>query len=919
MKSKNTRGFRPGVGIVELTFAVLAGIFIIAAVAIAVTRASSAVAAQAKYHAQTGAYDTAVLRWRKEAQTAMAVFVPGIEDPSNATDVLGRANTDGHAFDYYFKDASGNGRFVEYLYDGQNIGRYEYSSWAGRVGGARLTGEKVPVDSFKASYLHAYALGNGTANPNGAAFITASGHPAPTEKLVNLGFPGVEAGNRLVKINLSTKVLGQARPEEVHLLAVGGLLNGGQPSAIHNGQWRPPSQAMTISPTGNLPFVKQWDVAQQFTVGEPWYRGGFTLVADSCTAGGVATVTKTGTGGSASAAGTNATWTVAPNPAVTGDSSCSLTIQDDVGQQTAETVSVHYRGPVVVTPTTLHFNQMTAQTFAASEVGCDASNPCPSAFSMAPQSGACAQFNFGGSTPTWSVSPKAFDGSACVVAVYDERGPANGAATVSIDVTTFALSVNPTSVAGQDGSVVSWTATSTGADGTHGNVQITNGRAGAGGGSCAGWTPAGMNASPTTFSVTIVSGQCLVDVVDDRGSPLVTVTITGIPAAPTTPVPTPTPSVPCPNNAPNLASDGSCAGILWQGWVMLNLQFNYMGIAFGQVGNTADPDNTFTAQWQQNVPGTTDINTCPSGGSCAWDIQNRHMYLTDMPGGVPNLQMFSVTTPVFQQNAYIGYSFDTLSMIQQPGQDICDYQGSNMTVSTWSVGNDAYGNPISGQQYNGDMDYTATSTYGAYGQWYAYPDGATKQAEYTTLPAPSNALATEIYVGDMKWDGTTMTQGDTGPGTLPHTWHSFTYAPDPNFPNTLYVAATSTGGYVTNTIPAGNRVTMIPTANIARFENTQPPPYDCAGRNPTGVLYVPFTVYATTRLPVYPVAPTPPDPCAVDPSKPGCTGNPPPPKGGGPKGLGVRRKQASLALPSVARRLAYDDKAAQIWRLPLRE
>jgi len=145
---------------------------------------------------QAGAHTASDAAWRivaqleRDAQTAIAIFIP-------AQDVLGAANADGHEVDFYTKDASHTATFAAYRFDATalTITRYSYSKPGST---ATVTQTATPATGFAATAILASALAS---DPSVAPML---GGYTPQDVSLQVGYAGVTAGNALVSVNVVT-------------------------------------------------------------------------------------------------------------------------------------------------------------------------------------------------------------------------------------------------------------------------------------------------------------------------------------------------------------------------------------------------------------------------------------------------------------------------------------------------------------------------------------------------------------------------------------------------------------------------------------------------------------------------------------------------------------------------------------------
>jgi type II secretory pathway pseudopilin PulG len=186
----NRRAFERGFTLIEVLFA--AAGFVVLTVGL-VMLFGGFVQGAAKQSAQQGASEAAfrvVANLERDAQTAIAIFIP-------ANDVLGNANADGHEVDFYTKDATRTAFFAAYRFDAAalTITRYTYAQPGSP---ATAGGSPIPATSFSATRLLASALAN---DPAVAPLL---GGYTPQDISLQVGYTGVTAGNALVSVTVVT-------------------------------------------------------------------------------------------------------------------------------------------------------------------------------------------------------------------------------------------------------------------------------------------------------------------------------------------------------------------------------------------------------------------------------------------------------------------------------------------------------------------------------------------------------------------------------------------------------------------------------------------------------------------------------------------------------------------------------------------
>lgn len=186
----NRRARECGFTLIEVLFA--AAGFVILTVGL-VMLFGGFVQGAAKQSAQHGASEAAwrvVAELERDAQTAIAIFIP-------ATDVLGNANADGHEVDFYTKDATRAAAFAAYRFDAAalTITRYTYAQPGAT---ATAVGTPIAATGFAAATLLASALAT---DPSVSPLL---GGYTPQDIALQVGYAGVIGGNALVSVNVVT-------------------------------------------------------------------------------------------------------------------------------------------------------------------------------------------------------------------------------------------------------------------------------------------------------------------------------------------------------------------------------------------------------------------------------------------------------------------------------------------------------------------------------------------------------------------------------------------------------------------------------------------------------------------------------------------------------------------------------------------
>jgi hypothetical protein len=128
-----------------------------------------------------------IARLQRDAASAIAVFIP-------AADVLGNANADGHEVDFLARDSQHRAVFWAYSFNAAagTVTRYTYAA----PGGSPTVSEPA-LTGFTAFAAQPIAASSLAADP--LAGQALAGY-APTDVALNVGYPGISAGNGLVAV-----------------------------------------------------------------------------------------------------------------------------------------------------------------------------------------------------------------------------------------------------------------------------------------------------------------------------------------------------------------------------------------------------------------------------------------------------------------------------------------------------------------------------------------------------------------------------------------------------------------------------------------------------------------------------------------------------------------------------------------------
>ena len=272
---------------------------------------------------------------RRESTDAAALFVP-------ANDVNGVSNADGHAVGAYFRDGqSHQPTFVEYVctgdcaigatHAGGSVQRYTFTTWSNPAATLKAEGSPITGVGMGASYLLASELA--TKGPYAQIFadrFAAAGISAPPDRLINVGYPGIQTGNRITVVKLENRV----NAYELHLLplAIPTVNNG-----VVIGYFTPTPNALCVFTSScgltTAVFAGNNAPAQQMNGSEINYPT-TSAYGETDTCAGIASIA------AITASGPNPSWRITPVAGNRLGGSCTVTITDVTKQTGSITVSV---------------------------------------------------------------------------------------------------------------------------------------------------------------------------------------------------------------------------------------------------------------------------------------------------------------------------------------------------------------------------------------------------------------------------------------------------------------------------------------------------------------------------------------------------------------------------------------------------
>jgi hypothetical protein len=419
------------------------------------SQASSSIASVASRKATLDKIDD---KMYDQAKTCTSVFIPandvfGAANPSSAITYdavngpVPGTNPSAHEVDMYCEDDQRHELFVAYYYNANagTISVYTYTSRNAAQQAVGVAANPVTVyngvTSMSASYLYASQVAN--VNPTVLNSYVAQGGVVQ-DKLANLGYPGVDGGNRLTVVRIA------ASATNGNLATTAELIPGTLPEArTVQTYYAPGHQPLSVLP-GALLFQYGSANTQPFVAQDTNYIGTYT---ESDTCSGLATI---GGGGN----GPSANFSATINPSLETPAVCEVTIGVADGSVPAQMVQLTLSPPgaLSVNPGALSFGNphSAAQAVVVNEaryIGgpftadtstnrtSDGTPACGAHVSVAPAS-MTADVN-GNATAT--ITPVSTITTGCVVHFADNHG---GSAFVYVVVGNAPgpLAVNPTSL-----------------------------------------------------------------------------------------------------------------------------------------------------------------------------------------------------------------------------------------------------------------------------------------------------------------------------------------------------------------------------------------------------------------------------------------------------------------------------------------
>lgn len=353
--------------------------------------------------------------------------------------------------DIYCENGQQAETFYAFVYDAPSgaISEYQYGSrdatgTAQAVDNTPIAIWKGPFNYFSASYLNASSVATG--NPYVAQTVTQGGDIV-IDKLVNLGYPEVFAGNRAVVIAFGT---------------AGGLFGKAvlaprtfPESTIVKPVYAPGHQPMTVAPSA-LYFQYGGPGTQTFTAQDPNFKASFVPTNGCGSSAGI------GGGGNGPTANFTASVSVTTLGGV-APFNCPVSIDTYDHSVPTQTVTLYITptGPLVDQTPSISFASPAAPAAPASiyeayyysgPITVDATTPrpdglqaCGNAVTIDGASGETKQVDDGTFTAAFSIDPNTTGSTACALHFVDDHG---GAVWSAVAITGYgALSVSPGNVA----------------------------------------------------------------------------------------------------------------------------------------------------------------------------------------------------------------------------------------------------------------------------------------------------------------------------------------------------------------------------------------------------------------------------------------------------------------------------------------
>ena len=410
----------------------------VAGTLVVVSRANAQVALNRSDASQLEAFDTQI---RDQSQDGLAVSIP-------ATDVAGVSNADGHAFLVYSRDGNNHPHFSEWVCTGSctpgsgtggTLTAYTFTTWSNPASTLKTVGSMSGV-TLGASYLYASQIADSAHNVNAPFFAArwaAAGFTAVPDRTVQLGYPDVLGGNRIVVV----KIASRSNAYDLHLLPLA-LPTTGQTVVVG---YRPAiPNALTLSPIAA--FAVSISPAETSTAAETNYPTTSSYTeSDNCA--GVATIAPQG-----SPSGPSAPFSVTPVATDFSGGTCTMTVRDIDGQTASIAIAVGATTHALVVSPQTSFT--VAQNTTVQWTATDQSNGAPAnVYITNERTDGVAGSSCGGWSPT-SSSPSGttFSGTivagTCYVDVVDAALPSSPV-TISLTATkTTVLVCNTDPLAG---------------------------------------------------------------------------------------------------------------------------------------------------------------------------------------------------------------------------------------------------------------------------------------------------------------------------------------------------------------------------------------------------------------------------------------------------------------------------------------
>jgi Flp pilus assembly pilin Flp len=342
----------------------------------------------------------------------LAVAIP-------TTDVTGAANADGHAFLVYSRDGKNNPHFTEWVCSGActpgaaggTLTAYSFTTFSNPAATLKTISTPQTGVTMQATYLLASQLANPAVSDH-AAFFQAAGVTNVPDRLVQLGYPGVEGGNRITVVKIASK----SNAYDLHLLPLAAPTTG---QTVVVGYLKAVPNPLALSPIAA--FAVSVSPAETATATETNYPT-TSHYTESDTCAGIATITPNG----GVADGPSAPYTVTPVVTDYNGGTCVMTVRDIDGQTASTGISVGATThALVITPQqSFTVGQNTLVSFVATDQTNGAlSQVYIASTALGPPGSSCSGYGPGGNQASGSTFSLTVVAGTCYVTIAEAFNP----------------------------------------------------------------------------------------------------------------------------------------------------------------------------------------------------------------------------------------------------------------------------------------------------------------------------------------------------------------------------------------------------------------------------------------------------------------------------------------------------------------